>query len=98
MILFEINLLPHTEYRPPVQEVDVHPGPELSPGHHLVPFAVPLPPNLPSSVEEEFGKVTYQLQASIVRDWKFDHEVQEPLRVSGIFDLNLLPAAKQKGI
>ena len=32
-----------------------------------------------------------------MRDWKFDHKVKEHITVNGIFDLNLIPAAKQEG-
>ena len=42
--------------------------------------------------------MVYHLQASLVRDWKFDNEVREKILVGGLFDLNLLPAAKQKGL
>ena len=37
------------------------------------------------------------MKANIVRDWKFDHKVKEHITVNGIFDLNLIPAAKQEG-
>ena len=80
------------------QEVVVHQGPELSPGDHLVPFALTLPPNLPSSFIGKHGSVVYHLQASMVRDWKFDNEVKANILVDGLLDLNLLPAAKQRGL
>ena len=34
----------------------------------------------------------------MVRDWKFDNEVKENILVDGLLDLNLLPAAKQRGL
>ena len=75
----------------------MHQGPDLPPGHHLLPFTLTLPVSLPSSFTGDSGKVKYHLQATVVRDWKFDHEVTEPVTIRGILDLNLMPAARQEG-
>ena len=64
-----------TEYRSSetyVDEVvDVHQGPGLPAGYHLLPFSVRLPANLPSSFKGKYGDVRYWVKASIVRNgWK----------------------------
>ena len=82
-------------------ELNVHEGPDLPAGEHLLPFSLMLPPNIPSSFERSQaagqGSVRYYVKANIVRDWKWDYKVKEHIMVNGICDLNLLPAAKQEG-
>ena len=40
----------------------------------------------------------YYIKADIVRDWKWDHKVEQHITVSGILDLNHHPEAKHQGI
>ena len=93
-----------TEYRSNetyVDEVvDVHQGPSLPGGHHLLPFSVRLPANLPSSFKGKYGGVSYCVKATIVREgWRriLNVKVKEQIKITGMLDLNLEPTAWEAG-
>ena len=53
----------HEEYVE--HEVDVHQGPHLPPGDHVVPFTLVLPPNIPSAFEGSKGHVRFGIRTTL---------------------------------
>jgi len=79
------------------QEAVVFPGPSLGEGVHLFKFKFNLPSNLPSSFESGTGHVRYYVKATIVRNWKWDHDVKEHITINSVLDLNMLSSALKPG-
>jgi len=79
------------------QEAIVFPGPSLGEGVHLFKFNFNLPSNLPSSFESGPGHVRYYVKATIVRNWKWDHDVKEHITINSVLDLNMLSSALKPG-
>lgn len=75
----------------------LHYGPSLPSGIHSYPFSFTLPGNLPSSFEGAHGQVRYQVKATFVRDWKWNHRAKSYFMVSGVLDLNMHPTAHLEG-
>jgi hypothetical protein len=49
---------------------------ELTAGIHRFNFRVQLPPNLPASLEFNFGKIQYSIEAVIDLPWKFNQQTK----------------------
>nr|XP_022901266.1 arrestin domain-containing protein 17-like [Onthophagus taurus] len=69
---------------------------ELPIGSHIYPFTCVLPPNLPSSFEDEYGYIRYTIKAIIDRPWKFDHETKQAFTVLSQYDLNSNPKLSEQ--
>jgi hypothetical protein len=71
---------------------------KIPPGRNSYPFNFALPSmNLPSSYVGEYGSVTYQIEATIKRSWKFDQVIKEKFTVNAIVDLNTDAGAAEPG-
>lgn len=64
---------------------------KLPSGHHVFPFAFPLPIECPPSFEGFHGHVRYSVRVELDRPWKFNKNEREDFKVIPNFDLNHLP-------
>ncbi|KAL4228949.1 hypothetical protein ACF0H5_011989 [Mactra antiquata] len=64
---------------------------KLQPGSYAYPFAIQLPPNIPSSYEADIGRVRYRLKSYIDIPWGFDKKTKRMITVVNLFDLNTKP-------
>lgn len=60
-------------------------------GTHSFPFAITLPPNLPSTFMGAHGRVLYWLKCNIDRPWKVDKNLHLYVTVISLLDLNMDP-------
>ncbi|XP_068992568.1 arrestin domain-containing protein 17-like isoform X3 [Neodiprion pinetum] len=61
---------------------------KLTEGRHVFEFNCQLPPDLPSSFEGHFGRISYSVKAIIDRPLKNDYVAKQSLTIVSIFDLN----------
>lgn len=66
----------------------------LPEGVQTYPFTFPLPQNLPSSFEGEFGHIRYTIKVTLDRPWKFDQDTKMAFTVISPIDLNQNPQLK----
>lgn len=57
-------------------------------GKHTYPFQFTLPKDLPSSLQANEYNVTYKIEASVDRPWKFDYTGESVFNVFSPIDLN----------
>lgn len=68
---------------------------EVPVGIHTYKFNCPLPPELPYSVEGEFGHIRYKVDAMLDIQWSLlDLHAKVPFTVSRLEDLNVFPELK----
>ncbi|KAM7361056.1 arrestin domain-containing protein 3-like isoform 2-T2 [Cochliomyia hominivorax] len=66
----------------------------LPPGTHTYTFQIILPIQCPTSCEESYGNIRYELILKINRAFQFDNKFSKPLTVIRTQDLNLNPVYK----
>ncbi|KAH8343872.1 hypothetical protein KR084_000776 [Drosophila pseudotakahashii] len=68
----------------------------LPAGTHSYSFCIPLPPDCPSSVVGQYGKVSYEVSLVVDRHWRFNNVFKKSLTVLQTYNLNMSPDANYK--
>lgn len=67
----------------------------VSAGHHVYPFLVQLPTNLPSSLAAGHGVIEYRAKAILVRPWQPREVTKKSFSVTSVVSLAALPRSMQ---
>ncbi|XP_016953694.1 arrestin domain-containing protein 3-like [Drosophila biarmipes] len=60
-------------------------------GTHTYSFSIPLPPDCPSSVVGQYGKISYEISLVVDRHWRFNNVFKKSLTVLQAYNLNMSP-------
>ncbi|XP_070073964.1 arrestin domain-containing protein 3-like [Drosophila takahashii] len=63
----------------------------LPAGTHSYSFGIPLPPDCPSSVVGQYGKVSYEVSLVVDRHWRFNNVFKKSVTVLQTYNLNMSP-------